>query len=419
MSTTDHDLAGADILDAPATGANPMPARAPARAVPAPRTSGDPARPDAPTAGPDCAYSTPPDYFEDALEDAERLMKYAAEVGIDVEADIRTAILHARIESDSGWTDVGVARLLAALTQLAARVRPVTAESLKACSGETRHAVRGYWLWAVGLATIIVPFSLVSFVTSGISDAIRKDIATANELAVKLTTQVHPPAAPAGVAAAANSQSALPAGVSPVEVVTELQQFASLIRAIDGRALGLNRFILKSEIDPYHDIREQPPQLHAKFQLPDDLPHHLEAAVDGRITVFQDVRYFAQNVLNDISVFYGAVAACLLPALYALLGTCAYLLRSFEEQMRSRTFTPSVANSARFLIAGIGGAVVGLFNNFTVTQTASLPPLAIAFLVGYAVDVFFSFLEGVLQAFTKTKDPTVAVPAPAAVNGKV
>jgi len=34
---------------------------------------------------------------------------------------------------------------------------------------------------------------------------------------------------------------------------------------------------------------------------------------------------------------------------------------------------------------------------FTMTQRASIPPLAIAFLVGYAVDVFFSSLEGLLQ----------------------
>ena len=53
-------------------------------------------------------------------------------------------------------------------------------------------------------------------------------------------------------------------------------------------------------------------------------------------------------------------------------------------------------------MAGIGGAVVGLFN-FALTDGASISPLAIAFLVGYAVDVFFSFLEGLLQALTKSK----------------
>ena len=58
-----------------------------------------------------------------------------------------------------------------------------------------------------------------------------------------------------------------------------------------------------------------------------------------------------------------------------------------------------------------GGAVVGLFNNFTVTEQASIPPLALAFLVGYAVDVFFAFLEGLLKAFTKSTIP-VASPTP-------
>jgi hypothetical protein len=256
-------------------------------------------------------------------------------------------------------------------------------------------------------------------VTSAISDAIRKDIVTANELAVKLTAQLRPPQASstgaAPSAAAAQPASGLPAGLAVVDVISELQQLASIIRAVDGRARQLNTFVFHIEQDPYADIRKNPEAIHTKFQLPAGLPN-LVAATDDRIRVYQDVRYFAQSLLDDVSFFFGAITTCLLPVLYALLGTCAYLLRSFEEQMRSKTFIPSVANSARFLIAGIGGAVVGLFNNFTITQGASIPPLAIAFLVGYAVDVFFSFLEGLLQAFTKTKTPvgTVASTSPPA-----
>ena len=140
-----------------------------------------------------------------------------------------------------------------------------------------------------------------------------------------------------------------------------------------------------------------------KAATPGTLPLDLYPVANERIQVYQDVRSFAQSVGDDVSVFYGAITACILPVLYALLGTCAYLLRSFEQDMSNRTFTPSHADSPRFLIAGIGGAVVGLFNNFTITQGASIPPLAIAFLVGYAVDVFFSFLEGLIQAFTKSK----------------
>jgi hypothetical protein len=82
--------------------------------------------------------------------------------------------------------------------------------------------------------------------------------------------------------------------------------------------------------------------------------------------------------------------------------------------MTNHTYVPSHADSPRFLIAGIGGAVVGLFNSFVVSQSVTIPPLAIAFLVGYAVDVFFSFLEGLIRAFTRDKGGTSA---PATAGG--
>jgi hypothetical protein len=76
-------------------------------------------------------------------------------------------------------------------------------------------------------------------------------------------------------------------------------------------------------------------------------------------------------------------------------------LRSLEEQIKARSFAISDAHTARFLIAAIAGGVVGMFNNFIIGQSAPIPPLALAFLVGYAADVFFSFLDGLLQTFTR------------------
>jgi hypothetical protein len=352
------------------------------------------------------AYSHPPAYFEEALEDAERLLKYAAEIGIDVDAETQDHILQARAASGSEWNQETTTNLLSALTQLAAQLKPVTAESLKASSNDTRHTIRLYWWVAICLAIVIVPFSIVSFVTSAVATAVRTDIATANDLAVKLRAQLGPP--PVGVQA---TPAPLPAGLNQIDVITELQLYASTIRSIDARARQLNFLVLHAERDPFGSYRNNPEAIHAKFQLPVGLPD-LSAAAEDRTQVYQDVRYFAQSLLDDVSFFYGAITACLLPVLYALLGTCAYLLRNFEKQMALRTFTPSAANSARFLIAAIGGAVVGLFNNFTITEGASIPPLAIAFLVGYAVDVFFAFLEGLLQTFTKnTTNSAAPVPA--------
>ncbi len=372
---------------------------------------------------PDAA--APESYLEDVLQDAERLLKYAAEAGVDVDAEVRHNIVRARSASGGPWDFDVTTGLLTALTTLAAALKPVTAESLKACRNEPRHAVRNYLGWAVCLALVIVPFSIGSFVTSGFSDAIRKDIVSANQLAVKLVAQLHPSGASSPEPTAASRgthEETIPPGLSVAEVVSELQEFAALIRSIDYRARRLNAFMFFLERDPYAEYRGNPGSLHTVFQLPPELPSRLEEAVDDRVTKYQDVRYFAQSLQEDVAMFYGAVATCLLPVLYALLGTCAYLLRTFEQEMATRTFVPSSANSARFLIAAISGGVVGLFTNLTSAQGASVPPLAIAFLAGYAVDVFFSFLESLIRSFSATKDTRgestagqqpVAVPATA------
>ena len=346
------------------------------------------------TTPPSPIYAEPPAYLAEALSDAERLLQYAAESGISVDAATSDHVLQARAAANTTWDDEVAANLLTALTTLATLVKPASAASLRACLGETVPTVRSYLRVAIVLAIFIVPFSVASFVASAISNALRTDISTANDLAVKLRAQLGPP--PMNATAPSNSETTaaiLPPNLNAADVIGELQQYASGIRSIDARARQLNVLVLGAERDPFAQIRKDPTKLHNTFQLPAGLPN-LAQAVDDRTTVYQDVRYFAQSLLDDVSFFYGAITTCILPVLYALLGTCAYLLRSFEQQMNARTFMPSEANSARFLIAAIGGAVVGLFNNFTITQGASIPPLAIAFLVGYAVDVFFAFLGG-------------------------
>ena len=345
-------------------------------------------------------HKQPPAYFAEALNDAERLLKYAAEIGIDVDPETRGAILHARAIHCGDWTEEIAAKLLIALTRLAARLRPVTAESLRAYHSDTRATVHTYLRIAIILACVIVPVSLASFVSSALSNAIAKDIATANDLAVKLRAQLGPPppsspGAPAPV---------LPPGVNEAEVIAELQDYASTIRVIYARSRELHWFVIPNEKVPFENEQGDAKKRRETFELDPGIANMYHER-DARTATYQEVRHFAQTLLNDVSVFYGAITACILPVLYALLGTCAYLLRTFEDQMSSRTFTPSVANSARFLIAAIGGAVVGLFNNFTISQEASIPPLALAFLVGYAVDVFFAFLEGLLKAFSKSTTP--------------
>lgn len=346
--------------------------------------------------------TTTPAYFQEALEDAERLLKYCAELGISVDPETRGNVLHARALFASGWTEDVTAKLLLALTTLAAQAKPVTAASLKAYHSETRPTMRTYLTWAIVLSAVIIPASIITFVTSNIADSIRADIVQANALAVKLNSEVSPSAS---------------ADVSMTEKITTLQTFASTNRLIYARANRLNLYVIpRVELPEPLSAADKMPEaqraqyLREKFELPTTLTaQNLDATRQTITQNYQDVRYFAQTIMTEIATFYGAITICVLPILYALLGTCAYLLRTFEDQMNARTFVPSAANSARFLIAAIGGTVIGLFSNFT--QQTSASPLAIAFLVGYAVEVFFSFLEGFIKAFTRNTPGTAPTPA--------
>ena len=321
-----------------------------------------------------------------------------------------SSILQARTTSSVQLDATASANLLAALTKLAAELRPVTADSIRASSNQTKPTILSLRRWTLILAVPIVLFSGLSFVSSSIASLIRTDITTANDLAVKLRTELGPATSPTG---GTPDSPELPKGLNEGDVIAQLQQYASTIRAIDARARQLNWFVFRAEPDPFAQYRWNPnnkanqsnqEKLKDMFQVTVGLPDMPQDA-DRLTKTYQDVRSFAQNILDLVSVSYGAITNCLLPVLYALLGTCAYLLRCFEDELRTVTFTPSSrANWARFLIAAIGGAVVGLCGNFTITQGASISPLAIAFLVGYAVDVFFSFLDGMVQTFTKRKN---------------
>jgi len=170
------------------------------------------------------------------------------------------------------------------------------------------------------------------------------------------------------------AQGRLPAlkpGITEREVTADLQKFSATIRAIHARARQLNFFAAWTVADPFEHVELNREAMKKIFELPAVLPDFYTATTD-KIAVYQDVRYFAESIVETVTTIYGAMATCILPVLYALLGACAYLLRTFEYQIRTRTFAPSDANIARFIIAAIGGAVVGLFNNFKLTQDATI-----------------------------------------------
>jgi hypothetical protein len=321
------------------------------------------------------------DQFDVMLENAKRLLAYAVEAGIQVDASAAAKIIAAIRSGHSAWEDTDAGELTSALATLAAAVHPVTPETLRATLEDAHRTMRVFKRMAYWLAGFIVPLSIVSFIATGISNTISNDLKSTNDLVVTLhshldTVQANDP--------------------PPVSTTSDLQQFVAQIRDIYSRT-NLLRFFVVPFVSSTSFQRDE-------LQLPPDLKNSfasLQPEMVKKTTTYQNVRLYATSVQDIASLFWGAIGNFVLPILYALLGACAYVLRVFTAQIHTHTFAPSDVTAARFIIAGIGGGIVGLFNTLWLAQGLTLPPLALAFVIGYAVDVFFSVLEGVLPTIVK------------------
>ena len=319
--------------------------------------------------------------YENILTKAELLLTYSADNGIEVGEPERRAIYNFRLTEKKNQNADIVDALYLAYMKLSKAVTPRTAESITETSLERNRGVQKYRKIAVSLSLFVIPFSVLSFVSSAISTKIGQEIDDGNSLILQLRDGLGPNFAQ-------NKEK-----LNNSDIIMKTQQLSTTMRAIHetGNEIGFTLFGL------------MPPTPPSPTVIPAGLPNVAET-VTKMIPEFQDLRQYGQTGRDLVAVIYGALSTCILPVLYALLGVCAKLLGQFEQQIRTRTYVQSEANSAHFVVAAIAGGVVGLFNNFTLGQSASIPPLALAFLIGFSVDVFLSFLETLSQSFMKRSD---------------
>ena len=93
----------------------------------------------------------------------------------------------------------------------------------------------------------------------------------------------------------------------------------------------------------------------------------------------------------------------LLPLLYGLLGSLAYILRTLTREIHEVTYTrdSNVGYRLRWPLGMLAGVTIGwFFDPDTLEGTASITPLGLAFLAGYSVELLFTGLDRVVGAFT-------------------
>jgi len=319
--------------------------------------------------------------YDAILAKAELLLTYAADNGMEVGETERRAIYNFRLTDKKDQNADTVDALYLAYTKLSRAVTPRTAESINETSRERNRGVQKYRKIALVLSLFVIPFSVLSFVSAAMSTKIGQEIDDGNSLILQLRDGLGPNFA--------DNKGKL----NDYDVIMKTQQLSTTMRALHetGIQISYTLFGLMPPTPP--DPKPISPGL-----------ANIPETITKMIPDFQSLRQFGQTGRDLVAVIYGAISTCILPVFYALLGVCAKLLGQFEQQIRTRTYVQSEANSAHFVVAAIAGGVVGLFNNFTLGQSASISPLAIAFLIGFSVDVFLSFLDTLSQSFLRRSD---------------
>ncbi len=361
---------------------------------------------------------SPPPGFEHSLCDAEILLGFAAEkaaLGTASGGTIVDGILDARIamEAHAVTKDV-LRRFWIAVSELSRITGNVTAVSLAASRSSP---IRWLKLRVLVLVCAVVLGSIALFMNNSTAEEVIELITQQNSAALKLWSDMQfyriedAPADQESVlqrrafAGVAQPRSAAVPHLTPDELFGEIVEFSRNSNWLLETASRLNYWFNPSpmRIDPSPvKFDKDNPHHVTDINVPPQISTTSEIVNAGltQIVAYQLIRNFSLAAYKTNWVFYGGITTYVLPAVYALLGATLYGFRLSARLIRNRSFLPSDAHSARYFIALISGIVIGLFGSL-VPKNLALPPLAVAFLVGYAVEIFFSRLDDLIARFRR------------------
>lgn len=147
-----------------------------------------------------------------------------------------------------------------------------------------------------------------------------------------------------------------------------------------------------------------------------------KASLSDELTYWEDVNASLtiqkQNEINQNKSSQAQLAALfvltilqsyLLPLFYGLLGASTSSLRSLSREIDEMVFSDKkrIQHVLRIALGALTGIMVGWFSFLYegTTLLRSVPPLAIAFLVGYNIELFFSLMDRVIDAVKRSGKP--------------
>ena len=351
-------------------------------------------------------FATPE--FHAALNDAEVLLGFAAGNGL-MPATMPCGMVQDIVLARQAWQTHRVNASVAigfwiAYANLSKLTKPVTAASLQACAAALLRCEK---ILATLLVLFIIVFSVFLFMNNTTATETADLIEQQNAAALRLwadlqilrsgaSEQVPMPAR------ALDSQSGTAFVNRSFEDAVEFSRKSQwLLQSASKLHFWFNPLWTNIDINTVTFNKDNPYGIqHLLISPAVARPSEVLTEIENQIKAYQFIRNYALALVKTDSIIYGGITTYLLPTIYALLGAFLYGFRLYSRLIRRRTYLRSAAHSARYYIAAIAGLVVGLFGSL-LPKNLALPPLAVAFLVGYGVEAFFSRLDDLIAKFKR------------------
>ncbi len=376
---------------------------------------------DQPNAGadkPDAdTFATPE--FHEALIDAEVLLRYAAS-NAQLPSVMPDNMVQDIVFARQAWQTHRVTAAVAigfwiAYANLSKLTRPVTAASLLACEAAS---LLGEKIRATILVLIIIAFSVFLFMNNSTATETADLIEQQNAAALKLWANLQILRSSTAEPAASHAPSTLESqsGTAFVnrafeDAVEFSRRSQQLLQSASKLHFWFNPWWTNIDISSVTFDKNNPDGItHLLISPGTSEPSDIQAELENQIKAYQFIRNYALALDKTDSIIYGGITTYVLPTVYALLGAFLYGFRLCSRLIRRKTYLHSAAHSARYYIAAIAGLVVGLLGSL-LPKNVALPPLALAFLVGYGVEAFFSRLDDLIAKF-KRDPPAKPTSAP-------
>lgn len=317
----------------------------------------------------------------------ELLLSHATQAGIVVSVDRIKALVKAKRAADNGDIDEQLEiDLWHEYQELGQQLQPISVASLKATQkGLAPEKVRGIWRF----------FRQRSLAGQAVR---RYQIWSVVALLCLLVTQIYT--------------------IFGSNAVNDIELLVNQINIEKGKIEDLNGQLLTVSPDELPNIRqrlrEADTRLDSLYQRQEGsykmlvvwFPAQL-GVLDPNIAEDETRLQIARTILESLSKY-------LLPLLYGLLGACVYVLRTLSQEIKNLVYT--VESDIRFQLRIYLGALAGLAIGWFVTEQSapgvlqSVTPIALAFVAGYSVELMFSVMDTIIDAFSKDKKNTKAQP---------